>query len=533
MMTGASAHNYSPETLAKLRDPWVRLNTLYHIIDKNGQKIRFKVNAVQKELYNNMHYRNVILKGRQMGLTTMIQLFMLDRCLFHPNISGGVVAHTLADATEFFERKLRYAYYALPAEIKQDPNFKLVSDSRRKLKFANNSQIYVGTNLRGGTYNILHLSEFGILCAQDPKKAQEIADGALNTVAVGNYIFIESTAAGQKGDFYDRAVKSETITQRSMSTGKKLSPLQYKFFFFPWWKHPEYRIEYPMEIPENKEQYFNTLYENEGIELSLEQKYWYLQMEESVGLNMRREYPAYSVEAFEQAETGSIFGTQLDKLQMKGEQICELPFYEGKEVNTFWDVGMDDPTAIWFHQRVGAWDHFIDFYENNEETIEHYVKYLKSKGHTYGTMYLPHDGASRSIIGVSGSVEDVLRSEGWNVRVVRRAQKKVAIDSARRGLSHSRFDINQCHHGLKALRAYKWQVSRGGEMKTKPVHNWASHAADAYQVFASVLSEDRDYSFLPKLDAAFNPAGTGRGSINKYGRGRAADGIRGQSPHVV
>ena len=487
----------TPEVLTQLKDPWVRLNNLYYIIDKHGRKVKFQANSFQTKLYNEMHHRNVILKGRQMGVTTLIQLFMLDRSLFYPNISCGVVAHTLGDAVEFFERKIRYAYRQLPEEIRNDPNCRLISDSRRKLQFTNNSQIYVGTNLRGGTYNILHLSEYGILCSQDPKKAQEIADGALNTVAMGNFIFIESTAAGAKGDFYDKSNKAEQATHRALSLGQKLSPLQYKFHFGAWHEHDEYKSNYNVLFADSYKEYFAKLKEEEGITLTQEHKNWYVQTAENIGLNMRREYPSYPAEAFLQTETGSIFGTNMAKITEKGTQICELPYIEDIEVNTFWDLGIDDPTAIIFHQRVGAWDHFIDYFDSSEETFDYYVRKLKSKPYTYGTHYLPHDGASRSIVGITGTAEDILSAEGWRVKVMPKHHKKVAIDSSRRALAHSRFEINECAYLIKALRAYRWQKARDGQVKSKPVHNWASHPADAFQTFGLVLLEEGAYAFEP------------------------------------
>ena len=422
-----------------------------------------------------------------------------------------MVAHTLDDAQEFFERKLRYAYRELPEEIRNHPQFKLVSDSRRKLQFANNSFIYVGTSLRGGTYNLLHVSEYGALCARTPKKAEEVASGALNTVHIGNYVFIESTAEGAYGDFYERSKKAQLLAKQVEAGRYDFSPIDYMFHFFPWYADPSYTLNYHREITSNYETYFDMLEKEQGIELTENQKNWYIHTANDQGDAMKKEFPSYPEEAFSQSIEGAIFSRYIDKLQF-GIEITDLPKYEGVPINTFWDLGTEDPTAIWFHQRVGAWDNFINYYQNVDQNLNHYVNVLKTmrdtEGYNFGTCYLPHDGASKSIIGVSGTAEDILRSNGFNVEIVPRVlTKKVSIDAAREALSHCRFDANRCKLGLDCLRNYRWEVDKkSGMYKEKPARTYATDGADAFQVFAQHLLDRGDYAFQHFSAKDFDPA---------------------------
>ena len=133
-----------------------------------------------------------IAEGLVSHNTTFIQLFMLDRCLFNPDMKAGVIAHTREDASAFFTSKIKFAYDNLPEEIR-----KAVPAERtnvRELAFRNGSRISVGTSLRSTTLQYLHVSEYGKLCAQYPDKAAEVRAGALNTIAPGNFVFVESTA---------------------------------------------------------------------------------------------------------------------------------------------------------------------------------------------------------------------------------------------------------------------------------------------------------------------------------------------------
>ena len=105
-------------TELRLDDQWWRLNNLYYIKDKRGRKVLFKPNWAQKQLYNRMWFLNIILKARQLGMTTFIQIFMLDVCLFNDNQAAGVIAHNREDAEDFFDKKIKFAYDNLPATLK-------------------------------------------------------------------------------------------------------------------------------------------------------------------------------------------------------------------------------------------------------------------------------------------------------------------------------------------------------------------------------------------------------------------------------
>jgi hypothetical protein len=103
-----------------LNDPLWRLNNLYWIIDKSGNKSLFKLNWAQEKLYHDMWYCNLILKARQLGISTFISLLFLDRCLFNSNQHAGIIAHTREDAEAMF-RRVKFAYDSLLPELYRTP----------------------------------------------------------------------------------------------------------------------------------------------------------------------------------------------------------------------------------------------------------------------------------------------------------------------------------------------------------------------------------------------------------------------------
>jgi hypothetical protein len=216
MVAHAESRQAFNETLGDWR--W-RLNNLYWITDKEGRRAKFQMNWAQEALFDEMHYLNVILKARQLGFTTFIQIFMLDQCLFNSNIRAGTIAHRLEDAQAIFRDKVKYPYDQLPEWIRAA--IPIVKDSAAELLFANNSSIRVSTSHRSGTLNYLHISEYGKLCARHPEKAREVRTGALNTLLHGQVAFIESTAEGQEGHFFELCQQG----QAKVRMGTKLTPL--------------------------------------------------------------------------------------------------------------------------------------------------------------------------------------------------------------------------------------------------------------------------------------------------------------------
>ncbi|NBN88650.1 MAG: terminase, partial [Proteobacteria bacterium] len=169
-----------------------RMSNLYYCKDENGKEFKFICNEAQSELINETHPLNIILKARQLGITTFYCINFLDDCLFNSNITAVLIGDDLEDAKKLLRDKVRYAYDRLPSEIKE--HRKLLTDSTEIMRFSNGSSYSVTTSARSGTVQRLHITEFGKICRKSPEKAEEIMSGSLNTVHQGQQIVIESTA---------------------------------------------------------------------------------------------------------------------------------------------------------------------------------------------------------------------------------------------------------------------------------------------------------------------------------------------------
>ena len=487
----------------RLKDKKWRMNNLYYIKDKDGKKIKFKYNFAQALFISVFHVLSIILKARQQGFTTLSCISFLDDCLFTPNLSAGIIAHNLEDAKDFFENKIKFAYDNLPEDIRELRTAD--TSSAGKLKFSNGSSIRVRTSFRSGTLQRLHISEFGKICAKSPEKAKEIVTGAFQAIAKGQIVIIESTAEGKVGYFYEYCQDAIAKARR----GEKLTEMDFKFHFFPWYQSPEYELDPEgVIISPLLEKYFNELKTNQGINLNPAQKAWYAKKKEQLKEGMQQEYPSFPDEAFSQAIEGAYWGKQIAQAETE-KRVTVVPWEPLLKVHTSFDLGINDAMAIWFFQveRSGV-RRYINFYSNSGEGIPHYVKVMndmgRELGYNYGKIILPHDARVREL-GTGLSRVEVFESLGFrNIEVIPALSVSEGIDAVRNLLPKCWFDSTKCKDGLKALSEYRkaWD-DKAGVWKDKPLHDWTSNPADSFRMSAVV-------------DVAEIPMPTQRKAINKH-----------------
>lgn len=282
-----------------LSDPWWRLDNLYQIVDEQGRLVPFRMRPAQRQLFMEMHEKNLILKARQLGFSTAIDLYLLDQALFSQNVKCGIVAQDKQAAAEIFRTKIEVPFDHLPGWLAGC--FHAVKRhggaSGGYIEFAHGSNIMVATSFRSGTVQRLHISEHGKICAKYPAKAKEVRTGTLNAVADGSIVFIESTAEGVGGDFYDMSLRAQEMAQSRLP----LSSQDYKFHFYAWWQDPKYAAAVPpggLRLSRHHQDYFADVEQAMRITLSDQQKWWYVRKEAEQQQEMKQEFPSTPREAF-------------------------------------------------------------------------------------------------------------------------------------------------------------------------------------------------------------------------------------------
>lgn len=282
-----------------LSDPWWRLNHLYKVVDEYGKLVIFKMRPAQYELFKSMHYKNIVLKARQLGFSTAIDIYLLDQALFNNSLKCGIVAQDKQASGEIFRTKISVPFDNLPLWLRSC--FR-VTERRGGanggyILFAHGSSIQVATSFRSGSVQRLHIFEHGKICAKYPSKAQELRTGTLNAIADKCIVFIESTAEGVGGDFHSMSTRALELSQ----TGMELSPQDYKFHFYAWWQDPKYEAEPPasgLRLSKYHREYFAAVEEATHIKLSDRKRQWYVRKELEQGDEMKQEFPSTPQEAF-------------------------------------------------------------------------------------------------------------------------------------------------------------------------------------------------------------------------------------------
>lgn len=187
--------------------------------------------------------------------------------------------------------------------------------------------------------------------------------------------------------------------------------------------------------------------------------------------------------SFDAALSGAYYAKELQKAEEEG-RITSVPWEPVLEVNTAWDLGMADSMAIVFWQQTSGGEiRVIDYYEASGYGLDHYVKHLKDKPYTYGSHFAPHDIQVREL-GTGKSRFEIAQSLGIRFDFAPNLRVDEGISAARMMLPKCWFDTDKTYQLLEALRLYREKRDDKRNISLGPLHDWTSHAADAFRYMA-------------------------------------------------
>lgn len=191
---------------------------------------------------------------------------------------------------------------------------------------------------------------------------------------------------------------------------------------------------------------------------------------------------------------GAVYADELREA-LRSKRICKVPYDPTVGVHTVWDLGWSDATAIWFVQKCGFEWHFINYRESTRTKLSDDLKFCQQQGYLYDTFWLPHDARAKSK-GTGLSIQELVRNAGFHTRIVPKLSKVDGINAARTIFPKCYFDEEACEEGLHALKHYRYELIEDPVKKIftkEPVHDWTSHAADAFR-YAAIATH------MPKND---------------------------------
>jgi len=200
--------------------------------------------------------------------------------------------------------------------------------------------------------------------------------------------------------------------------------------------------------------------------------------------------------SFDAPLVGAYYGDLMSTMTEE-KRIGKIPYEPERPVTTAWDLGVADYTSIWFHQLVGHEHRLIDYYQASGVGLDHYAKVLSEKPYAYKEHLVPHDATVREL-GSGKSRIEMARKLGLNMRVVPKMPLADGINAVRFLLPKVWIDEERCETGIEGLRQYTKErildeegIDGEALFRDKPLHNWASHPADALRTLAVGLREFR------------------------------------------
>jgi len=196
---------------------------------------------------------------------------------------------------------------------------------------------------------------------------------------------------------------------------------------------------------------------------------------------------------------GAIYAKELRAAQSDG-RLTRVPYDAIRPVDVFADLGWSDNTSLWYIQRAGLEFRVLQAYQSRQQTWNHYLQHMQSRGYVIGTVWLPHDAKPKTLA-TGRSIYELTLASGFKAQIVPNLSVTDGINAARLLFANSWFDQEKCADGLQALRRYRYDVDPDTRrFSDKPLHDEFSHYADAFRYFGVAMSDGaRKKPALPKV----------------------------------
>lgn len=375
-----------------------RLNNIYTIVDKYGNKIKFRMNRSQHKVYaaSLRHPRVIILKSRQQGISTLWLVSFFDDAIFNNNFNIGLMAQG-QDEAEMLLTRTKLLWDNLKPEIKAFRNVAIKVDNTKEFRLTNNSVIFIRTSFRSATLQRLHISEMGKIANKYPEKAKETKTGTLQALAQGNTGIVESTAEG------DNLFKS--MWDNAVLYSHNLTPKDFLPVFLSWIDDPDCVVEREQVIGTKVAKYFEELEEQVSKErgiffkLTKEQKNFWIVQHRELGDKIYQEYPSSALEAFMATKEGS-YWARLYMEWVKGHDREKANLYDPNlVVELSVDLGMDDTNVLLPFQTYKDQFRIIGEFCDNGQQIKYYTDWIKDQVWfpNLTRVILPHDAEVKEL----------------------------------------------------------------------------------------------------------------------------------------
>lgn len=492
-----------------LADPIWRLSHIYTIRSEEGKPLPFRPNEEQMEVIREIYEYGskvlIILKARQLGMSTLLCLISLDTILFGTSVEAILIDYNSINAKKKLREKVIFAWdhldpilksqYFIKAKSLQTGEFSLGPLSLAGQAEGPDGKPYstyiAGETPRGGTFQFTHISEWWEIAARYPQRSADILTAGWPAGEQGVRVVETTVHGGKHGEVWHLAKLGLDYKDEPLPRELR-SPKTPVVMFFPWWKKASYREKgSPSLIRQDTHDYFAEKEKALGVTFDNEQRLWYQIQADTLGVFVKGQYPTDLHETWSSPVKGAVWAEALAKAK-KERRIGEIGHDSTLEVDCFFDLGAPDTTACIYVQHVAGHQHFIDYDIGLQYDLPDRLRHMAAKGYRYGTFYLPHDAAARQRNGVSfqKEFEDELKRQGITGRVVvlpRTNNIWLGINKFNLMLSTTvHIDEKKCAKWIESASLYRRKPDTNNpEVFTDEiVHDQHSHGADASRYLA-------------------------------------------------
>jgi len=188
--------------------------------------------------------------------------------------------------------------------------------------------------------------------------------------------------------------------------------------------------------------------------------------------------------SFDAALKGAIYGMEMERAETEG-RVRELALDPSIPLDVVCDLGYTDDTVLVFFQKAPGGVLIHEVYINNELEWDSYLDEIDLSD--VRDIYLPHDAKAKNLQTGRSIVEQTLK-RGYRPRMVPDHKLRDGIASTRKLLPYVYWNLPLCSGAIEAMKSYRreWD-DKLGCYRERPVHDWASHTADAFRYLGVVF----------------------------------------------
>jgi hypothetical protein len=468
----------------RLHEPLFRLCNLYSITDKEAATVKFTPTwpqcVVLHSVFVEGRQRIAIPKARQLGFSTLIAIIAFDKAYFGDGQQCSIVDRTRDDAEAKLD-KVAFAFKHLDPELREGAG--LIVEKNSQMAWSNGGSVAAGKNARGGTNQLLHISEWGVIAYEDPKRSAEIVSGAIPSCSgLNSIIFGESTyKGGRGGDWY------QVLRSGMECSDEDRTVLDWTVLFFEWFLEPAYTLEGSLNrLTPQDHKYFAEMEKETGYTFTDGQKLWYVVTRDIVqGRWMPREYPTVMSEMWSVREEGQIYASMLDKARVDGRISNDVRYYEQLPVYAALDIGAPENTKCVIFQVVADRIVYLEAKSGGDDIITplDWIKWMTGKTYRFGSIFMPHDAEAVWL--------PLFKQMGVTTAVCLKRPMSVwdNIIYAQTQFSRCEFHKDGCHVSdgkddvglVGSLESFHCVMEKDGQtVKEVPLHDWSSHFSTCF-----------------------------------------------------